>query len=82
MSHFRNSVDQIVDRYARLHKIDPMSFDEDCVRPALRLKDAQDIAGLDRTECLIVEFHRDQLISDRKMIDLLRRHQKEVTGRH
>jgi len=33
--------------------------------------------ALDETECIIVELKRSGRISGRRMIDLLRRHQKE-----
>ncbi|PTV94503.1 hypothetical protein C8J27_10734 [Rhodobacter aestuarii] len=80
MGTARNSVNQIVTRYARLHHIDPDGPCRDSSIEAL-FSNRLDSAGLDRTECLIVEFRRDQLISDRRMVDLLRRHQKEVSGR-
>ena len=51
----------------------------DAVGMLVRLKDQTE--ALDETECVIVELKRDGLISARRMIDLLRRHQKESLRR-
>ncbi|TKD25222.1 hypothetical protein FBT96_03375 [Rhodobacter capsulatus] len=52
---------------------------EDAVGMLVRLKEQTGM--LDETECVIVELKRDGLISARRMVDLLRRHQKDCLRR-
>jgi len=76
----RPAVAALVARFARMTKIDmERAIGEDAVGMLVRLK--EESAALDETECVIVELKRDGRISAQKMVELLRRHQKEVLGR-
>ncbi|PZX22113.1 hypothetical protein LY44_03110 [Rhodobacter capsulatus] len=76
----RPAVAELVARFARIAKLDMnRAIGEDAVGMLVRLKD--ETGALDETECVIVELKRDGRISARRLVELLRRHQRECLHR-
>lgn len=76
----RPSVAKLVARYAAIKKMDVDAVIGDMAVGVIARVQGE-VAGLDLTECLIVEIKRSGSISGSKMVRLLRRHQKECLGR-
>ena len=80
MNKPRPAVADLVARFARITKLDMnKAIGEDAVGMLVRLK--EQTGALDETECVIVELKRDGRISARRLVELLRRHQKECLRR-